>query len=209
MTDRIRAPDLAGADVLGVKSCDFRVGGMDCASCAASVEGALKRLEGVQDVRVDVMGGRVRVTYPEGKVARGDLSGAIRRVGYQVEDERTGTPRRASFTVEGTDCADEVRLIEGKLGKLPGVTRLDIDVVRHRLVVEGTITTPEVQRAVKELGMSARAEHEAAAPRSFWERAAPADRRVDLGCALRDVASTWRTTRRPARRCRRARRTAR
>ena len=70
-------------------TCDLRVGGMDCASCAASVERALKELEGVQDVQVDVVGGRVRVGYAEGKVARGDLSGAIRRVGYRVEDDET------------------------------------------------------------------------------------------------------------------------
>jgi Cd2+/Zn2+-exporting ATPase len=64
---------------------------MDCASCAAAVEGGLKRLEGVDDVHVDVVGGRVRVGYVEGKVARSDLAGAIRRVGYRVEDEHDGT----------------------------------------------------------------------------------------------------------------------
>ena len=34
---------------------------MDCGSCAASVDRALRSLEGVQDVRVDVVGGRVTV----------------------------------------------------------------------------------------------------------------------------------------------------
>ena len=148
-------------------SCELRVGGMDCASCASSVERALKTLEGVQDVRVDVVGGKVRVGYAEGKLVRGDLAGAITRLGYVVQD---GDARRAAFVVDRMDCADEVRLIEAKLGRLPGVTQLEFDVVRHRLVVEGSITGPEVQRAVKELGMSARAEGEAAAPVSFWTR---------------------------------------
>ena len=164
-------PDMAEGDAA---SCELRVGGMDCASCAASIDNALRRLEGVHDVRVDVVGGRVRVGYAGGRLARGDLAGAIRRVGYTVHDDdpRDGraTARRAVFTVAGLDCAEEVRLIEGKLAKLPGVTALQFDVVSHRLTVEGAITTPEVQRALKEIGMAATAQGETAAPQSFWQR---------------------------------------
>ena len=58
---------------------------MDCASCAATVERALKQLAGVDHVDVDVVGGRVRVQYAPGSVERADLEGSIRRVGYHVE----------------------------------------------------------------------------------------------------------------------------
>lgn len=44
-------------------SCTLSVGGMDCSSCAESVNNALRSLEGVQDVRVDVMGGKVTIEY--------------------------------------------------------------------------------------------------------------------------------------------------
>jgi Zn2+/Cd2+-exporting ATPase len=173
-------------------TCDLRVGGMDCASCAATVERALKALEGVADVHVDVVGGKVRVGYADGKLARGDLAGAIRRVGYTVEDEDDRTSRRAAFAVEGLCCATEARLIEGKLGSLPGVTALEIDVVRHRLVVEGAITAPEVQRAIKALGMTARAEGEQVAPAPFWRRRGRLVMTVasGLGVAL-GLAAKW------------------
>ena len=168
---RMRAEDLQPARADSVTtttaSCDLRVGGMDCASCAATVERALKQLEGVHEVHVDVVGGRVRVGYAEGKLAHGDLSGAIERVGYRVE---IGGARRHSFVVSGMDCADEVRLIEGKLGSLPSVTKLEFDLVRHRLIVEGSIAAGEIQRGVKELGMTARAEGEEAPTTTFWER---------------------------------------
>jgi Cd2+/Zn2+-exporting ATPase len=164
----------AGAAETGAASCELRVGGMDCASCAASIESALRRLVGVQDVRVDVLGGKVRVGYAASKLARGDLAGTIRRVGYTVHDDEMvdgrAIARRAVFTVAGLDCADEVRLIEGKLGKLPGVTALQFDVVSHRLTVDGAITAPEVQRALKDIGMTATALGETAAPQSFWQR---------------------------------------
>ena len=135
-------------------SCTLSVSGMDCSSCADSVNNALRSLEGVQDVQVDVMGGKVKVAYSEGKLARGDLVGAITRVGYEVKDESSA--RKEIFEVQGMDCADEVPLIEGKLGKLLGVTSLGFDVVGGRLTVEGQITSGEVERAIDQLGMKAR-----------------------------------------------------
>jgi Zn2+/Cd2+-exporting ATPase len=160
-------PDAPEATTEGATVCDLEVGGMDCPSCADDITRALGKLEGIQDVRVDVVGGRVRVAYANGKLSRGDLAGAIRRVGYKVEDTEA---KRASFIVEGMDCADEVRQIEDKLGRLPGVTNLGFDLINRRLKVEGTITSPEVQRAIKEIGMTARPEGEERKQLSFWER---------------------------------------
>ena len=147
--------------------CELRVGGMDCPSCADDISRTLHRLEGVEDVRVDVVGGSVKVAYAEGKLARGDLHSAVRRLGYQVHDDEK---RRHTFIVEGMDCADEVRQLEGKLGPLPGVTQLRFDLVGRKLTVEGTATVGEIQRAVKEIGMTARADGQATTPLAFWER---------------------------------------
>ena len=150
----------------GATRCDLRVGGMDCASCADDIRKALEKLAGVEDVRVDVVGGKVQVSYAEGKLARGHIAGTIRRIGYRVEE---GETRSAAFIVEGMDCADEVRQIENKLNRLPGVSSLQFDLVRRRLVVEGSVTAPEVLRAIKEIGMQARREGEQVKPLTFWE----------------------------------------
>ena len=149
-------------------TCTLGVTGMDCSGCAKTVEKALRALDGVEDVRVDVVGGKVTVRYAEGTLARGDLSGAITRVGYGVMDDAPG--RREVFEVEGMDCADEVRLIEGKLGGLPGVSRLAFDLVGRRLSVEGEVTAAEVERAIGQLGMRARLVGEVRAEASGWER---------------------------------------
>lgn len=148
-------------------SCELRVDGMDCPSCAEDIKRSLGKLEGVQDIEVDVLGGKVRVSYTEGKLARGDLSGAVERIGYRVEGADAG---RASFIVEGMDCADEVRQIEDKLGKLPGVTNLQFDLVGRRLIVEGSLASNEIERAIKDIGMTARPEGEESRTLSFWER---------------------------------------
>ena len=158
----------AAADVSASATCTLSVGGMDCGSCAQSVERALRELDGVQDVRADVVGGKVTVQYVQGKLGRSDLAAEIRRLGYRATD--AGSAVTTSFEVEGLCCAAEARQIEAKLATLPGVSRLAFDPLNHKLTVEGGTPPADVVRAVGELGMKARqigAEREEA---SWWDR---------------------------------------
>lgn len=41
----------------------FRVNGMDCGSCAAKIETAVRRLDGVENVAVSVGAGTMTVTH--------------------------------------------------------------------------------------------------------------------------------------------------
>ena len=76
----------------------LRVAGMDCASCAAAVQGSLRKLEGVSDVEVDVVGGRVRVDFANEKLRDEDFAAAIKRAGYRVVDSAAGDePESVSF----------------------------------------------------------------------------------------------------------------
>ncbi len=70
----------------------FRVGGMDCPSCAASVERALGTLPGIGEVRVDVMRGTVHVAGGPEAPPNVRVVAAIRRAGYKVIDTPDGLP---------------------------------------------------------------------------------------------------------------------
>jgi Cd2+/Zn2+-exporting ATPase len=87
-----------------------------------------------------------------------------------TEGRKVSDGARASFIVDGMDCADEIRQIEDKLEHLPGVDRLQFDLVRRRLLVDGSIAEGEVRRAIQLLGMRARLEGETAPSPAFWER---------------------------------------
>ena len=82
------------------------VQGMDCASCAAAIEGSLRKLSGVRDVAVNVVGGTVRVGYEDGLVRRGELTEAIRRAGYTV-----APPARAPDETESSFWTRRGRLL--------------------------------------------------------------------------------------------------
>ena len=69
------------------------------------------------------------------------------------DDPRSGGRR---FAVDGLCCAVEARQIEVKLGRDPRVSSLRIDPVQHTVDVGGAITVADVERAIAELGMTAR-----------------------------------------------------
>ena len=63
---------------------DFAVTGMSCASCAATVERALKKLPGVREANVNLAAGQATVLYDPALVGPRDLAKAVREAGYGV-----------------------------------------------------------------------------------------------------------------------------
>lgn len=61
----------------------LKVKGMTCHHCAMSVTKVLTRLEGIQDVQVDLEKGEVRFENPNA-VTPGRIQKAIEEAGYQV-----------------------------------------------------------------------------------------------------------------------------
>lgn len=64
------------------KTLDVR--GMTCGHCKMAVEGALKGLEGVSAVEVDLKSGKVVVTYDESTVSSESVKEAVEEQGYDV-----------------------------------------------------------------------------------------------------------------------------
>ena len=65
----------------------FKVDGMDCAACAARVEGAVARIDGVEDVSVSVMTGSMLVHHGEATDLTA-LESVVSRLGYGISADR-------------------------------------------------------------------------------------------------------------------------
>ncbi len=60
------------------------VEGMSCNHCKASVEKALKTLEGVEKAQVDLQKAEVEVEFNPDKITKEELQDAIRTAGYEI-----------------------------------------------------------------------------------------------------------------------------
>ena len=62
----------------------FRVGGMDCGSCAAKIETAVRRIEGVDNVAVSVAAGTMNVTHRGDATISNGIAKAVTALGYSA-----------------------------------------------------------------------------------------------------------------------------
>ncbi|MDD1751957.1 MAG: copper ion binding protein, partial [Methanotrichaceae archaeon] len=72
----------AGYDVVN-EQLVIKVGNMVCANCVTTIEGVLKKLDGVVDVRVNLASEKAYVTYNPTLVSLDDMQRAIEGAGYQ------------------------------------------------------------------------------------------------------------------------------
>jgi len=84
----------------------WKVGGMDCASCAAKIRGAVERLPGVSEVRLSVMSETLTLALDESRTRRDAIEKRVASLGYTaaaVAAKRATEPETASSCGCGHD----------------------------------------------------------------------------------------------------------
>ncbi len=83
--DLIEAVREAGYDVaLKSEKLSLKIGGMSCASCAQTIEKALKKIEGVQEAHVNLATEKAAISYDPTQITPEKIAEAIEETGYQV-----------------------------------------------------------------------------------------------------------------------------
>jgi len=116
---RVGSKVYIGGEVVPMATLHVRVGGMHCSLCTQSIERALRRLDGVDEVRVSLAHEEVLVRYDPVRVPAAALTDTLRDLGYTVRD-----PDRADvFSEEERELA-RARRIAVTTGSLVAVATL-------------------------------------------------------------------------------------
>lgn len=113
--------------VLAMKKATIDVKGMTCEHCKSKVTEALKGVEGVAKVSVDLKGGKAAIEYYEKKFDIGKAREAIEKAGYSVglgKGEKTSATEKSEIRIGGMHCASCAANIEKAVGKLAGVCKV-------------------------------------------------------------------------------------
>ncbi|MCM2477298.1 cadmium-translocating P-type ATPase [Rhizobium sp. CG5] len=191
----------------------FRVEGMDCASCAATITKAVGQLPGVFDLKVSIGRETMSLMLDERQTPVDRLEAVVKKLGFRPKilsapasaaaEETAGgcgcghdhghshghdhshdhaghshaghelrdTPAIAqkagelAYRVEGMDCASCAATITSAIGKMPGVSGINISVARERMTLtldESTTPRDTLEGAIRKLGFRPRLQLEAA-----------------------------------------------
>jgi Zn2+/Cd2+-exporting ATPase len=92
----------------------FKVEGMDCASCAKTVEGAVCRLPGVSDYKLNYMAEKLEVAYNPKETTPQDFAKKIEPLGYKVRVVRKEGPGAAPAVNAATLNAPTIQKDEAR-----------------------------------------------------------------------------------------------
>ena len=146
-----------------LKSLSWKVGGMDCAGCAATIRGAIERLPGVANVKLSVMSETLSLSLDESQTQREAIEKRVASLGFtttamaakagstqepagacgyckhdgpsEVETEVDRRPAFLRWTVGGMDCPGCAATIRGAIERLPGVSDVKLSVMSETLTL--------------------------------------------------------------------------
>jgi Cu+-exporting ATPase len=141
-----------------VQIINLGITGMTCASCVSTVEKELKKVEGVQEVSVNLMTEKARVQYNSSITNVESLVSAIENVGYGAKDA-SKTSQTINLSITGMTCASCVNTIETVLSKQGGITEYNVNLATEKARITfdpESITDNQIINAIKGVGYGAK-----------------------------------------------------
>ena len=90
-----------------MKQEEYIISGMSCAACSASVQRVVSRLEGVESCDVNLITGKMTVSYDEQKTGQADFTRVVEKAGFGI---RPDTPEETKLTVKMAKTLDISRV---------------------------------------------------------------------------------------------------
>ena len=151
----------------------FDVGGMSCSSCSAAITRQLKNADGIYQVNVALLAGKLETVYDPARISEGDIAESVISIGFSCKflynessssEQCNSNVATTTYDVSGMSCAACAGKIEKGVGRLPGVVAASVNFMTHTLKVKAEKTkgpgTRDIVTHVRNLGYEIRVKDE-------------------------------------------------
>jgi Zn2+/Cd2+-exporting ATPase len=136
-----------------VEMVEYRVIGMDCPSCAVSIEKGLGKLENIEEIKVNYNTGKLRFRGNK-RTNLEQVEVEIQKLGYKVEPLQCNKNLRV-YHVEGMDCGSCAKSIEHHLNTIPGVKSVSVNFSTGKMKADHENSVGEIISEVSKIGFKA------------------------------------------------------
>ncbi len=136
---------------------DFDIGGMTCAACARRIERGVSKVEGVEEVSVNLATEQMEVRFDETVLDEIAIGQAVERAGFTAQLRRP--EEEAVLAIGGMTCAACVRRLERRLAQVEGVHSAEVNLATEQAHVRYTgqkVRLRDLRAAVEKAGFSVR-----------------------------------------------------
>ncbi|MDZ5712735.1 heavy metal translocating P-type ATPase [Jeotgalibacillus haloalkalitolerans] len=132
----------------------YKVTGMDCPSCASTLEKGLSKREGIQSVKVNYAAGKMAVGAVNADIFEA-IPGYVKKFGFEAEPERPARDARV-YQVSGMDCSSCAATLEKHMTGNPGVQSVRVNFSTGKMHIAHTLTDEQVIKEVQKSGFDAK-----------------------------------------------------
>ena len=130
---------------------EYQVSGMDCGSCALTIEKSIKKLNSIYNAKVNFSTGKMIVEVTDDYVLY-QIPTVVEKLGYKVIDQDNLNNNFNIFEVTGMDCSSCAQTIEKHLSKLSQVQDVSVSFINGTMQIQHTNSIETIQQELKKIG---------------------------------------------------------
>jgi len=132
---------------------EFRVHGMDCPSCALTIEKGLSGLENIQEAKVNYNTAKLQI-LGNNAVSLDKVENQVQKLGFKIE-RLNQNKNYKTYDIVGMDCSSCAKSIENHLSKIPAVNHVNVSFSTGKMRVGHENSAEEIVSEVSKIGFNA------------------------------------------------------
>lgn len=132
----------------------YRVYGMDCSSCAKSVEKGVAQLPEIEGAHISFSTGKLKVQALN-EQAFSPVEETVEQLGYKIESLSPKKTVLQTYKINGMDCTSCAKSIENHLNTLSAVSEATIHFASGKLKIEHCLNEADLFLEIEKLGYKA------------------------------------------------------
>ena len=145
--------DIVSGDSDIEETAEYRVYGMDCPSCAATIEKSLKTLNDIQHVTLNYNTGKLQVAAAS-ESALLLIPSSVEKLGFNIETIQSNKKMK-TYLIEGMDCAACANTIVNHLKTVPAVKDVRVNFSTGKAQIEHDNEADDIIKEVSKAGYTA------------------------------------------------------
>ncbi|MBR8700187.1 Copper-exporting P-type ATPase [Fusobacterium sp. DD29] len=132
---------------------EFQLGGVSCQVCVNKIEKKLAKKPGVASAVVNFSNEHLNIDYDENQISDKEIIETVEKLGYDISEIKD--LKEVELDIEGISCQTCVNRIEKKVGKLPGVESVSVNLATFKGLVtydSDKIKLSEILEVIEKLG---------------------------------------------------------